>query len=83
MSTKERKSASSSVKTRSRAIKTFLRRVGARTREAFQEALDQALETVTAQDAWLVSSPRLPLSQERKASHLGLIFLLTAGAVVC
>jgi len=32
-------------------LKTHLRRVGARTREALQEAICQALLTVTAQDA--------------------------------
>ena len=32
-------------------VKTFLRRVGARTHEALQEAIGPALETVTAQDA--------------------------------
>jgi transposase len=32
-------------------IKAFLRRVGARTREALEEAIAQALETVTSQDA--------------------------------
>ena len=32
-------------------LKTFLRRVGARTHEALQEAIGQALETVTPQDA--------------------------------
>src|SRR5437763_634342 len=32
-------------------VKAFLRRVGAWTREALQEAIDQALETVTPQDA--------------------------------
>lgn len=32
-------------------VKAFLRRVGARTHEALQEAMGQALETVTAQDA--------------------------------
>jgi transposase len=32
-------------------LKTFLRRAGARTREALQEAIVQALRTVTAQDA--------------------------------
>ena len=32
-------------------LKTFLRRAGARTREALQEAIVQALQTVTAQDA--------------------------------
>jgi transposase len=32
-------------------LKTFLRRVGARTREALQEAIAQALTLITAQDA--------------------------------
>lgn len=32
-------------------VKAFLRRVGARTHEALQEAIGQALETVTTQDA--------------------------------
>ena len=32
-------------------LKAFLQRVGARTHEALQEAISQALETVTAQDA--------------------------------
>jgi transposase len=32
-------------------LKAYLRRVGARSREALQEAISQALETVTAQDA--------------------------------
>jgi transposase len=32
-------------------VKAFLRRVGARTRETLEEAIGQALETVTAQDA--------------------------------
>lgn len=32
-------------------LKTHLRRIGARTREALQEAIGQALLTVTAQDA--------------------------------
>jgi transposase len=32
-------------------VKAFLRRVGARTHEALQEAIGQALETVTVQDA--------------------------------
>jgi transposase len=32
-------------------IKAFLRRVGARTREALQEALEQALLTITETDA--------------------------------
>ena len=32
-------------------VKAFLRRVGARTHEALQQAIGQALETVNAQDA--------------------------------
>lgn len=32
-------------------VKAFLRRVGARTQEALQDAIGLALETVTAQDA--------------------------------
>ena len=32
-------------------LKAFLRCIGARTHEALQEAISQALETVTAQDA--------------------------------
>ena len=32
-------------------LKAFLRRVGARTHEALQEAIGQALETVTVHDA--------------------------------
>jgi hypothetical protein len=32
-------------------LKTFLRRVGARSHEALQEAIIQALATITAQDA--------------------------------
>jgi hypothetical protein len=32
-------------------LKAFLRHLGARTREALQDAIGQALETVTAQDA--------------------------------
>jgi transposase len=37
-------------------VKAFLRRVGARTQEGLQEAIGQALETVTAQDAlgWFI-----------------------------
>ena len=49
-------------------IKAFLRRVGARTREALEEAIAQALETVTSQDArgwfghcgYLLSNERNP-----------------------
>jgi transposase len=49
-------------------IKAYLRRVGARTREALQEALAQSLETVTSQDArgWFAHCGYLP-SHERKA----------------
>jgi transposase len=32
-------------------LKTFLRRVGARTREALEAAIDTGLQTITAQDA--------------------------------
>jgi transposase len=43
-------------------LKTFLRRAGARTREALQEAIVQALRTVTAQDAqgWFRHGGYLP-----------------------
>ena len=43
-------------------LKAFLRRVGARTHEALQEAISQALETVTAQDAhgWFTHCGYLP-----------------------
>ena len=49
-------------------IKANLRRVGARTREALQEAIVQALETVTSQDAlgWFAHCGYSP-SHERKA----------------
>src|SRR5438874_6165624 len=49
-------------------LKANLRRVGARTREALQEAIAQALETVTSQDArgWFAHCGYLP-SHERKA----------------
>jgi transposase len=49
-------------------LKAFLRRVGARTPEALQEAIGQALETVTAQDAlgWFTHGGYLP-SEERNA----------------
>jgi transposase len=32
-------------------LKTFLRRVGARTREALEAAIDAGLQTISAQDA--------------------------------
>ncbi len=43
-------------------LKTFLRRVGARTREALQEAIAQALTLITAQDAlgWFTHCGYLP-----------------------
>jgi len=49
-------------------IKAYLRRVGARTREALEEAITQALQTVTSQDArgWFAHCGYLP-SRERKA----------------
>ncbi len=49
-------------------IKAYLRRVGARTREALEEAIAQALETVTSQDAhgWFAHCGYLP-SEEREA----------------
>jgi transposase len=48
-------------------IKAFLRRAGARTREALEEAICQALLTVTAQDAqgWFRHCGYLP-PEERK-----------------
>jgi transposase len=47
-------------------VKTFLRRVGARTREALQEAICQALLTVTAQDAhgWFRHCGYLPTNEQ-------------------
>jgi transposase len=46
-------------------LKTFLRRVGARTREALQDAICQALLTVTAQDAhgWFCHCGYLPAKE--------------------
>ena len=46
-------------------VKTFLRRAGARTREALQEAICQALLTVTAQDAhgWFRHCGYLPAKE--------------------
>lgn len=43
-------------------VKAFLRRIGARTHEALQEAIGQALETVTAADAlgWFTHCGYLP-----------------------
>jgi transposase len=47
-------------------VKTFLRRAAARTREALQEAICQALLTVTAQDAhgWFRHCGYLPAQEE-------------------
>jgi transposase len=47
-------------------VKTFLRRAGARTREALQEAICQALLTVTAQDAhgWFRHCGYLPAKEQ-------------------
>jgi transposase len=46
-------------------VKAFLRRAGARTREALQEAICQALLTVTAQDAqgWFRHCGSLPIQE--------------------
>jgi hypothetical protein len=65
-------------------IKSYLRRVGARTREALEEAIAQALETVTSQDAhsWFTHCGYLP-SSERNALLIGSIFVNTAIAVLC
>ena len=48
-------------------IKAFLRRVGARTREALEEAIAQALETVTSQDArgWFAHCGYLPSTEKK------------------
>jgi transposase len=49
-------------------LKTALRRAGARTREALEEAIAQALLTITAQDAqgWFQHCGYLLPGQERK-----------------
>jgi transposase len=49
-------------------IKTFLRRAGARTREALEEAICQALLTVTSQDAhgWFRHGGYLPPEEKTK-----------------
>jgi transposase len=51
-------------------LKAFLRRVGARTHEALQEALGQALETVTAQDAlgWFTHCGYVPTQTSEPSS---------------
>jgi transposase len=50
-------------------VKTHLRRVGARTREALQEAIGQALLTVTAQDAqgWFCHCGYLPQDASKQS----------------
>jgi transposase len=50
-------------------LKSFLRHVGARTREALEEAICQALLTVTAQDAhgWFTHCGYLPTLQQGEA----------------
>jgi transposase len=53
-------------------LKTFLRRVGARTREALQEAIAQALTLITAQDArgWFTHCGYSPPPQAEMAQSL-------------
>jgi len=60
-------------------LKAFVRRVGARTHEALQDAIGLALETVTAQDAlgWFTHCGYLP-AQESHASLIGSTLLITA-----
>lgn len=50
-------------------VKAYLRRVGARTREALQEAIGQALLTVTAQDAqgWFCHCGYLPQEVSKRS----------------
>ena len=52
-------------------VKTRLRRVGARTREALQEAIIQALPTITTQNAlgWFTHCGYPPPGTENKAQH--------------
>ena len=51
-------------------LKAFLRPVGARTHEALQEAIGQALETVTAQDAlgWFTHCGYVPAQASESSS---------------
>ncbi len=51
-------------------IKAYLRRVGARTREALEEAIAQALETVTSQDAhgWFTHCGYVPAQASEPSS---------------
>ncbi len=53
-------------------LKTFLRRVGARTREALQEAIAQALDLITATDAlgWFTHCDYLPPAFDEKAQQV-------------
>jgi len=53
-------------------LKTVLRRMGARTREALQEAIAQALTLITAQDArgWFLHCGYPPPVAEEKDQHL-------------
>ena len=50
-------------------VKTYLRRVGARTREALQEAIGQAVLTVTARDAqsWFRHCGSLPQETSKQS----------------
>ena len=53
-------------------LKAYLRRVGARTHEALQDAIAQALTLITAQDAlgWFLHCGYPPLVLDEKAQHL-------------
>lgn len=53
-------------------LKTFLRRVGARTREALQEAIAEALDLITATDAlgWFTHCGYPPPVLDREVQHL-------------
>jgi transposase len=48
-------------------LKAFLRRQGARTREALEEAISQGIDTISAQDAhgWFGHCGYVPLSERR------------------
>ena len=50
-------------------LKTALRRAGARTREALQEAIGQALLTITSQDAASAGSSIVATTQRRKSAR--------------
>lgn len=53
-------------------LKTFLRRVGARTREALQEAIAQALDLITVADArgWFTHGGYPPLVRDEEVQEL-------------